>query len=179
MKIKNKTIWIGTILLIIVEQAIKLVINFNYLHSNFPIVKPWLYFSPMFNRDYSWLNSMFQLGVGKWIHILIVIFMLTAIIIFYKFLCNEVEITFFIDITFSFLISAAMCSLIDKVFWNGSLDYIYVNGYFTFDLKDVYINVFIALIIIMLISNYKGLRKVDDSKVFKSFWEFIKNGKVK
>jgi hypothetical protein len=27
----------------------------------------------MFNRDYSWINSMFHLNVGKWIHIVIVI----------------------------------------------------------------------------------------------------------
>ena len=176
MNIKNKAIWIITILLIFIEQGIKIIIYNNYMNNSFPIMKPWLYFEPMFNVDYSWINSMLQLGVGKYVHIFIVLVMIAFILIFYKFLSSHVENTLLIDTTFGFIIAGAFCSLIDKVFWNGSLDFIYVKGFFTFDLKDVYINVFIGLVILMCIFNYKGLRKVDDGEVMKAFFKFIKGG---
>ncbi len=35
--------------------------------------------------------------------------------------------------------SGALCSLFDKLFWNGSLDFLLVRGRVAFDLKDAYI----------------------------------------
>jgi len=74
---------------------------------------------------------------------------------------------------FAFLFSGAICSLIDKVFWNGSLDYILVKGLFTFDLKDVYINVFIGLLILSLILGDKVLKQIDDDDLLKDFAKYI------
>lgn len=173
MKGNKKNIWFLTVILIIIEQGIKFLINSSYLEVNTPILKPWLYFKPVFNRDYSWFNSMLQLGVGKWIHILIVCVILLVIFLFYKFLNRESSTSKLIDITFLFIFAGASCSLIDKIYWDGSLDYIFVNGFFTFDLKDVYINVFVTLTLLMLLIDYKGIRKVDDKKVRKDFIGFI------
>ena len=145
MKIKTKKTWISVFFLITIEQVIKIIINNNFLDKRFPILPPFLYFEPMFNRDYSWINSMFQLNVGKWIHIVMVAIMTILIYLFYKYLNKQLGSNKIINIMFAFIFSGAMCSLIDKIFWNGSLDYILVNGFFTFDLKDVYINIFIGL----------------------------------
>lgn len=175
MKNSKNTIWILTFVLIIIEQGIKIIINNSYLNTTFPILEPYIYFNPMFNRDYSWFNSMLQLGISKWLHIILVSVILILIFLFYKFLNKFNHLTPLINTTFLFIFSGAACSLIDKVFWNGSLDYILVKGFFTFDLKDVYVSVFTGLIIIMLIFNYKGLRTVNEKDFIKKFFRFILN----
>ena len=159
MTIKKKSIWLAIIALIAIEQGIKVIINNDFLESNVPILSPWLYFSPMLNRDYSWFNSMLQLGVGKWVHILAVLVILISAFLFYRSMNNRKKTTLLIDVAFMFLLAGGICSLIDKVLWSGSLDYIQLKGYFTFDLKDVYINVFNGFLVLMFIIDYKGLRK--------------------
>lgn len=167
-------IWMITLALIAIEQGIKLVIYSNYLESNLSILAPWLYFRPVFNRDYSWLNSMLKLGVGKLVHIVLVAVVLLLICLVYKFLNRDTATTALIDTMFAFIFSGAICSLIDKLFWNGSLDYIALTGFFTFDLKDVYINIFNGLLILLLLTDYKGLRRADNSEVIKEFMAFVR-----
>jgi signal peptidase II len=101
-----------------------------------------------------------------------------AILLFYIFLEKKIGSNKFIDIMFAFIFSGAMCSLIDKVFWNGSLDYIFLSGFFTFDLKDVYINVFIGLLILMIITKNETLKKFDDTNILKDFLRFMTRMKV-
>jgi len=173
MKIKNKKTWIGVFVLIIVEQVIKIIINNNFLSKRFPILPSLLYFEPRFNRDYSWLNSMFQLGVSKWIHISIVVIMIIIVYLFYQYLNKQLGINKIINILFAFIFSGASCSLIDKVFWDGSLDYILVSGFFTFDLKDVYLNIFIGLLILSLLLDNKILKQINDKNILKDFTKYI------
>jgi len=46
-----------------------------------------------------------------------------------------------------FLFAAILCSTIDRIFWKGSIDYIRLEGFFTFDIKDCYMTAFIILFI--------------------------------
>lgn len=172
MKIQNKNTHIAVLILVTLEQVIKIVINNNFLDKKFPILPPLLYFEPMFNRDYSWFNSMLQLGIGKWAHILIVVILIILIYLFYQYLNKQFRTNKTINIMYAFIFSGAMCSLIDKIFWNGSLDYILINGFFTFDLKDVYINVFNGLLILSLLLKNKDLNQIDDD-IVKDFTKYI------
>ena len=172
MKIQNKKTYMAVLILITIEQVIKIVINNNFLDKRFPLLPPFLYFDPMFNRDYSWFNSMLQLGFGKWIHIIIVAIMSIIIFLFYQYLNKQIGTNKMINIMYAFIFSGAMCSLIDKTFWNGSLDYILVKGFFTFDLKDVYINIFIGLLILSLLLKNKVLDQIDDN-IVKDFTKYI------
>ena len=173
MKFKRKITWILVFVLVGIEQFIKIVINNNYLHERFPILPPFLYFEPVFNRHYSWFNSIFKLGIGKWAHILIVLIMIMFIYLFYKYISKKFEVTNIINVMFAFLLSGAICSFIDKVFWNGSLDYILVEGLFTFDLKDVYINVFIGLFILAALLGNKTFKEIDEEDVLGGFMKYI------
>lgn len=47
--------------------------------------------------------------------------------------------------------AGSLCSLIDKVFWGGSLDFIQIPKLFTFDLKDCYLSITQILFIIVAI----------------------------
>lgn len=179
MKIENKKTWIAVLILVTIEQVVKIIINNHFLDKKVPILPPLIYFKPMFNRDYSWFNSMLQLGVGKWIHISIVAILSILIYLFYQYINKQFGTSKIINIMYGFIFSGAICSLIDKIFWNGSLDYILLNVFFTFDLKDVYINVFnifIGLLILAVILNYplkdKVLNQIDDN-ILKDFTKYI------
>jgi len=169
----NKKTWAGILVLIAVEQIIKIIIYYNFLERQFSILPPILYFSPVFNRHYSWFNSMFHMGIGKGVHIVFVLILVTFIYLFYRYLNDRAWINKLINTMFAFLFSGAVCSLIDKVFWDGSLDYVLVKGFFTFDLKDVYINIFNGLLIFSLITDNKSLKHLDDKQIFKDFIGYI------
>lgn len=173
MKIKNMKVVLGVLFLTAVDQILKLIIKAAYLNSEVPIWPPFLYFKPMFNRDYSWFNSMFQLGIGKWIHIVFVIALLALLYLFYRYLNKRFGNSSKVDILAMFIFSGALCSLIDKVFWGGSLDYILVDPLFTFDLKDVYINVFIGLLILFMLLKDKALKRMDENDLFKGFYKYL------
>jgi signal peptidase II len=176
MRIRN-TRYIGTLLgvliLIGIEQGIKLIINSHFFNERIAIFPPFLYFEPMFNRRYSWLNSMLQIDATKWVHIAFVSVMILLIGLFYRYLNKKLGASLIVNVMFAFLFSGAMCSLVDKVFWNGSLDYILLKGFFTFDLKDVYINVFIGLLILSLLLKNKTIRKIEDEKLVGGFFGYV------
>lgn len=168
----KKITWIGVFFLISIEQLIKIIINSRYLNIEAPILPPILYFRPMFNKDYSWFNSMLQLGISRWLHIIVVVVMTLLIYLFYQFISSSVHSNI-VNIMFAFVFSGAMCSLIDKIFWNGSLDYIMLKGFFTFDLKDVYVNVSLGLMILLVITKNKVLNQIEDDNLLRDFTNYI------
>mgnify|MGYP000904277130 CR=1 FL=1 len=174
MKAKIKPIWIGILFLIAIEQIIKIIIYNNFFDKRYAILPPVLYFEPMFNRHYSWFNSMLKIDNSKWLHIAVVAIMIILIVLFYRFLNKRVGSFKIINVMFAFLISGAMCSLIDKVFWDGSLDYIMLKGFFTFDLKDLYIDVFIGLMILSLFTKSDKLKEIDEKILLKDFVHFLR-----
>jgi len=163
----------GTMLLLVIaDQIIKLFIYYNHMDKNVDIIKNILAFYPMFNKDYSWINSLFQFGIGLVPHIIVVCLLLFCLLLFYDFLITKKKGDKIIKTAFSFVIAAAFCSLIDKVLWGGSLDYVYLKGFFVFDLKDVYVSVFEVLTVITVI---KRIKKLDERKLLKDFFGFIKD----
>lgn len=57
--------------------------------------------------------------------------------------------------------AGAICSFIDSLFWGGSIDYIRLFTWFTFDLKDCYISAVLVLIVISAVIYSKELDKLD------------------
>lgn len=169
-KSKKGFIWIS--ILIAIEQIIKVIINSKYLETEATIIPNMVYFSPLFNRDYSWINNLFELGIGKLFHIIMVIVILIVIYLFYNYSFNNGLNSKWFYISYILIMSGAICSLIDKVFWDGSLDYIYLKGLFTFDLKDAYISGFVAIIIIMTIFDKKFLKFIEENDFLKGMKEY-------
>ncbi len=164
-----------TALLVLLDQCIKLFIHFFFRNSEINIIGEYIQFKPYLNIEYSWINSLLHLGIGRYIHILVLILVILAVGICFKFIRAMKKGDKLVDILFIVIISGALCSLIDKVFWGGSLDYIALKGLFIFDLKDVYITIFEMLLAGMLVFNYKGLRRMDDKKLYRNFKSFVKN----
>ena len=136
-KLKEKfTIPLLVLLLILFDQCIKIYIRNNLMNENFYIFNDVIKFVPSLNTSYSWFNSLFNLGIGLLSHIAVNIIILFISILLFDFIRQKQKGNKIINLLSILLFSGAVCSLIDRIFWGGSLDYIYLKGLFTFDLKD-------------------------------------------
>lgn len=159
-------IFIILILLIIIDQTTKIMIDRYFLDSEFNIIKGIIVFKPHLNINLSWINSTFKLGLGLIIHIIIIAIEFPIIIVAYDFLKYKTCNLLLIDFMFINLIAGAICSLIDKVFWSGSLDFIWLKGFFIFDIKDVYISIFEVTSGIMLIKYFRIVKSFRIREVY-------------
>ena len=171
MKKSNKG-FISISILVLVEQIIKLIINHNFLDLDVAIIPGLVYFSPLFNRDYSWINNLFDLGIGKIFHIIMVVLILVILYLFYNYAFNKKLKSKAFYLSYLFIMSGAICSLIDKVFWDGSLDYIYLKGLFTFDLKDAYISMFVVIVIYMVFFDKQFVEFIENDSILKDMKEY-------
>lgn len=162
-------------ILILVDQFIKIVINTFLIEKQFSIIGSFVRFRPHLNTDYSWINSIANLGMGLTLHVIIVLLILVIALVIYGYIKSKHNYDKFVDLTFSILFAGVFCSLIDKIFWGGSLDYISLKGLFIFDLKDVYITIFQCIIVYMLVVNYKGLRDSEEKHIFRELKEYVKS----
>lgn len=144
--------------------------------TNFNIIGDYVQFKPYLNIQYSWINSLFNLGISRILHTLVVILMIVLISVLFKFIKTTYTKNNILDYLFLFVLSGAVCSLIDKIFWGGSLDYIMLKGLFIFDLKDVYISVFEILLVIVILYNFKSINKMSEKQLFKDFKSFVYSG---
>ncbi len=174
-----KQIVLPVIILILIDQAIKIYISVNFLNKNFYFIDHILGFKPHLNTEYSWLNSISNMGIGLKTHIIFTIIIFLVSVAIYDFMKNKYKTGKLENRLFIFLFAGTLCSLIDKVFWGGSLDYIRLEGFFIFDLKDVYITIFEIIVILCIIFNYKGLRKFNEKKFFHEFRNYMKGKYLK
>lgn len=167
------------IVLMIIEQGIKIVIKKYFFNYYLELIPGFLSFDPIINSDGSWLNARFGAGVGFNTLIILNIISLFLFYAIYRFYLSRNNKTFWVDTSFLFILSGAFCSLIDKVFYGGSLDYIGISNLFIADLKDIYINIGLFSLIILLykIDYFKedNSSLKDDFKILKEFLLYIKN----
>ena len=171
------------LVLFVIEQGIKLIIDKFFFEDYFEIIPGFLAFDPIINTEGSWLNARFGAGVG--FNTLIVLNFLSILLFFavYKFYLSRNKKLFWVDMSFLFVLCGALCSLIDKIFYGGSLDYIGISNLFIADLKDIYINIGLFSLVLLL---YKiDYFKEDESslkqdiKILKDFISYIKSDLLK
>jgi len=149
MKIKTVILWIC--LFVLLDQVSKLIINTWFFDTHFTIIPSLFEFHPKFNYNHSYINDLFKIGIGKWFHL--TLFFLIA------FLCVPLYGSFracshknrLVDWAFIFGFSGIISAILSNTLWEGVLDFIYLVPLFIFDLKDVYINLFIPLILIAIL----------------------------
>lgn len=166
------------ILLMIIDQGIKLIIKKFFFNDFHEIIKDFIYFDPIINTDGSWLNARFNVGVGFIPLIIINAIALFLFLEIYRYYLSKNPKNFWVDSAFIFITAGALCSLIDKVFYGGSLDFIGVSNLFIADIKDIYINIGL-LFFIMFIYKTDYFKEdetsfKDDIVSIKKFFIFIK-----
>jgi len=137
------------IVLTVIDQLAKYIVNEFFFQSVSEVIPVILAFRPVHNTDMSWFGS---LGIQIFANYLVAIFfnllILVAAIVLYKYISMNMGVrSKLTQIIFIFLFSAILCSTIDRLFGGGSIDYIRLEGFFTFDIKDCYMTAFIILFI--------------------------------
>lgn len=168
----SKIVVITFITLMLIDQVTKIIIKSFFFNNYVEIIKGFLSFDPIINTDGSWLNARFNLNVGYPILIIINTLAIILFIELYRYYISKGNKDFWGDTAFLFISAGALCSLIDKIFYGGSLDFIGISDLFIADIKDIYINLGI-LFFIMLIY-VKGYFKEDESSTLKDDWKCIK-----
>ena len=144
------------LMLVLLDQMIKIVIYNYFFDHNFVIIPPLFEFRPVFNNKGPYFFNLLKINIGYGIFIIHIILQF-CMITFYILLRQVGNNTKLFDSVFIFFESGLICSLIGYLIWDkGCLDYIYLKPLFIFDLKDVYINCFVCL---LLIFSYKNKLK--------------------
>lgn len=177
---KVSTVWILFMIFLLIDQGIKILIKFFFFNTHKTIINNMLYFTPIINTDGSWLNARFGTSVSFPLLItvnILALFLFLEVYRYYHFKGNK---DFWSDMCFIFVLSGALCSLIDKVFYGGSLDFIGISNLFIADIKDIYINLGILFFVLTLFNNgYLSSKEEtslkDDFSNLKKFLIFIKN----
>lgn len=167
--------------LMLLDQGIKIIIKLFFFKSYFEIFNGFLSFNPLINTEGSWLNARFGTSVSFSALIFINVLSIIIFIEIYRYYKSKGNKDIFADLTILFIISGALCSLIDKLFYGGSLDFIGISTLFVADFKDIYINLGILFLIICFYNNGffsnnddKSTFK-DDIKSLNRFLTFMKN----
>ena len=141
-------LWIT--LLVLLDQCIKLIIDRYWFNSTFTIINNLLRFRPIINVNLSWGGNYFEILSNPWVAVtlnVIVIFVVIFVFLHYKKTHNQYEP--WATIVFVLLMAGSVCSLIDKLFWGGSLDFIQIPLFFTFDLKDCYLSLAVTIFVLL------------------------------
>ncbi len=148
-------------LLITIDQLIKIVIYNYFLETNFVIIPSLFEFSPIFNGKHSYVNVLlhekFNIDLGLWIHVISFLIFQGFILLLYDFLRSELrKDSKILDFAIVLQISAMICALIGNLIWEkGTLDYIYLRPLFVFDLKDLFNSCFIVMFPLTLMIHRK------------------------
>ena len=169
---KCKTIIIIFSILMVIDQGIKLIIKFFFFEDYIDIIKGFLSFNPIINTDGSWLNARFSTGIS--FPLLIFVNFIAIVLFFelYRYYLSKGNNSFYGDMCFLFIFSGSLCSLIDKIFYGGSLDFIGISNLYIADIKDIYINLGILFFIISIVIS--GYLTEDDNTSFKEDLASIK-----
>lgn len=140
-------------LLVLIDQCIKLFIDRYWFNSTFTIINNLLRFRPIINVNLSWGGNYFAFLSNPWVaNILNIIVIIIVLVSFYHYKQTLNKYEPWATIVFVLLMAGSICSLIDKLFWGGSLDFIQIPLFFTFDLKDCYLS--LAVLIFVFLSMY-------------------------
>ncbi|HCL01981.1 MAG TPA: hypothetical protein DHW61_06110 [Lachnoclostridium phytofermentans] len=157
--IAKKSITIAS--LVVLDQVIKAIIRHNYFDKNFWILDEIFAFRPKVNTNQSYLGNYVNIFSYPWFAILINVFVIVIVYYIYQYYCFCAKQEKILPkAIYVLLLSGAFCSLIDKIFFGGSLDYILLFDWFIFDLKDCYISGAEVLFAFVAIKNYRVIQKV-------------------
>lgn len=170
---------IVSMVLVLLDQLVKLFILYYFMNVDIILIPGFLYFCPVQNTNLSWVASLSNYNTPVFLMIIIQIFGLALILFIYRyilFIWDEKK--YLINGMIYFYIAGIICSFIDVMFWGGSLDFVRLFDWFTFDFKDVYLTIAtIYMIIYYSIYYFKVYRKLSKEERKQTgllFW--IKNG---
>lgn len=136
-----------SVILVALDQFIKLIIYHFAMEKKRNLIGDFIDFSPVFNKNISWLSAKTGLNIGLIPHI---VFTIAVIIVFIllgiKYYDTYADKKYMI-LAYFITLAGIICSAIDRILWGTSLDYIGIKGFCVFDLKDLLVDAMYVLTI--------------------------------
>lgn len=124
----------------------------------FDIIGKLFRFNPVQNANLSYAGNFYHVLSNLWVLISLNIFIIFIMISGYSFYKTKNEQTSHsVKVIMNCGLAGAICSLIDKAFWGGSLDFLQIHNFFIYDLKDFYLTIAEILFVIIGILHNKEI----------------------
>ncbi len=168
-----KEVITSTVILImcIIDQFSKIVVSlifeYNSLNS-VNVIPDYFSITPHINSQGSFIASRFNINAPFVIFTILNFIILLLIFYMYRFKIFKNQLTPIVQLSFIFLFSGGLCSLIDKIFWGGSLDFLHIHNLFIADIKDIFITFGLGSFILSSIAS-------DEQPKLKDFLNFVLN----
>ncbi len=181
-KVKKGINIIFLLIAIGVDQAIKAYLfSLDWESISHPIIPPVFYLDPTQNTSGSYLWVLLKINsVPHLFNILLFSVIGLLFIEIWRFYTTRKRNSFWINGFIHLFLAGLFANIIDNAFWGGSLDYITIRPFYTFDLKDMYITLCELFLITELIDNKLLTRlfkmpKNESKKLNQSFAAFVKS----
>lgn len=161
------------IIFILLDQIIKILIN-AYCINNYYDISNRIAIKPMLNKDYSYVNSTFGIDMNLQTHIILINIILLILIIIYKYILDNNANMKSAVLGLKLLIAGCSCSLVDKIIWAGSLDYICIKGFLILDVKDIYLIIAEVILIPWILLNYQLVSRLSVKNIIRFVIERLK-----
>jgi signal peptidase II len=181
-RVKKGINWIFLAMAVAVDQGIKAYLfSLEWESISMALVEPVFFIEPTHNTLGSYLWVLLKLKQGS--HLLnMILFTLVGFVIveMWRFYVRRKRNSFWINGFIHLFLAGLLANLIDNGFRGGSLDYITIKPFYTFDLKDLYITLCELFLITELIDNHLLKRlfhmpKEESRKLNQEFIRFVKN----
>jgi len=180
-KVRKGLNWIFLVTAVGIDQGIKTYLfSLDWKSISIALIEPVFYVEPTQNTLGSYLWVLLGLKEGS--HLFnIILFSLIGILFIeiWRFYVSRKRNSFWINGFIHLFLAGLAANLIDNAFWGGSLDYITIKPFYTFDLKDLYITLCELFLITELMDNrllkrFLNMPKNDSKRINRDFINFIK-----
>jgi signal peptidase II len=181
-RVKKGINWIFLLTAVLVDQGIKAYLfSLEWESISIPLIEPVFYVEPTQNTLGSYLWVLLKLKQGS--HLLnMILFSLVGIVFIevWRFYVQRKRNSFWINGFIHLFLAGLLANLIDNGFWGGSLDYITIKPFYTFDLKDLYITLCELFLLTELVDNHLLKRllqmpREESKRLNRDFIRFVKN----
>ena len=163
------------------DQGIKInLCSVDWQSLSIPLIEPVFYMEPAQNTLGSYLWVL--LGLKKGSHLVnIILFSLIGVVFVevWRFYVSRKRNSFWINGFIHLFLAGLGANLIDNAVWGGSLDYVTIKPFYTFDLKDLYITLCELFLLTELVDNrllkrFLNMPREDSRKLNRDFIDFVR-----
>jgi len=173
--------WVFLLLALAVDQSIKAYLfSTSWETLSISLIEPVFYIEPTHNTRGSYLWVL--LKIDRVPHLVnIILFSLVGVLFIeiWRFYVRRKRNSFWINGFIHLFLAGLLANLIDNAFWGGSLDYITIKPFYTFDLKDLYITLcelflLTELLDMRLLKRMLNMPKEESKKLNRDFIRFVR-----